>query len=180
MRLRLVISTGLVVAALAACGDDERGSVEQSGSATGTTGETATETEAETTGTTSSGSAEPEGEPVATIEVEETEYELNPANPGVEEAGLVAFEVTNAGKIAHALEVEGPDGEAETEEIAPGKTAKLTVDLGEPGTYKWYCPIADHEDRGMVGQILVAGGGGSSSEPGKEGDSPGAGGAAGY
>ena len=156
-----------IALALAACGDDDRGSVEQSGSATGTTGATATETTGET-GTETLGSKEPKGDPVATIEVKETEYELNPPNPGVEDAGLVAFEVTNAGKIAHALEVEGPNGEAETDRIAPGKTAKMTVDLGEPGTYKWYCPIADHEDRGMVGEILIAGGGDGGSAPEEE------------
>jgi FtsP/CotA-like multicopper oxidase with cupredoxin domain len=25
-----------------------------------------------------------------------------------------------------------------------------------PGTYKWYCPIADHEQRGMFGRVRVA------------------------
>lgn len=178
LRLSLVIPTCLAAAlALAACGDDERGSVEQSGSATGTTQDTATETTGQTT---TSGAEEPKGDPVATIEVEETEFELDPANPGVQDAGLVAFEVTNAGKVPHALEVEGPSGEAETEEIAPGKTAELTVDLGEPGTYKWYCPIADHEDRGMVGQIRIAGGGDGGSAPEEESEDPGSGGAGGY
>lgn len=93
---------------------------------------------------------------VATIEVEETEYELDPANAGVQEAGKVAFEVTNAGKIAHALEVEGPNGAQETDDIAPGETAKMTVDLSKPGKYKWYCPIGDHEQRGMTGSIFIA------------------------
>ena len=108
---------------------------------------------------------------MATIEVEETEYELNPANPGVESAGLVKFEVTNAGKIGHALEVEGPDGEVETEEIAPGDTATLEADLNKPGSYRWYCPIGDHADQGMDGQILIAGGG-SGGESSEEEDAP--------
>ncbi len=168
---RRLITACLAAAALAlaACGDDdERGTVEQSGGSTSTTG-------AETTGTptTTSGSEQPTGDPVATIEVEETEYELNPANPGVESAGLVKFEVTNAGKIGHALEVEGPDGEVETEEIAPGDTAMIEADLNKPGSYRWYCPIGDHADQGMDGQILVAGGGSGGESSEEENDAPG-------
>lgn len=101
----------------------------------------------------------PRGPAVATIEVKEAEYRLAPQDPEVEKAGVVDLYVTNAGEIGHALEVEGPSGEVETEEIAPGDSATLKADLGEPGRYKWYCPIADHEDRGMVGEIVVAGGG---------------------
>jgi len=116
---------------------------------------------------------------VATIEVEETEYELNPANPGVEDAGKVAFEVTNAGKIGHALEVEGPNGEAKTKEIAPADTAKLTAELSKPGKYAWYCPIADHEQRGMKGSILVGDAG--TDQPRKKDEAgPGSDGHGGY
>jgi len=173
-------SVALVVAsqALSACGDDERGTVEQSGSSTSTTGTETSGTPTTTSPTTTSGSGEPKGDPVATLEVEETEYELTPANPRVKRAGLVKFEVTNAGTIAHALEVEGPEGEVETEEIAPGDTATIEADLSKPGSYRWYCPIADHAERGMDGQIIVAGsgsGGGSSSE-----DDDTAGGSGGY
>ncbi|MBA3359177.1 MAG: cupredoxin domain-containing protein [Thermoleophilaceae bacterium] len=119
---------------------------------------------------------------VATIEVEETEYELNPANPGVEDAGKVAFEVTNAGKIGHALEVEGPEGEVKTKEIAPGDTAKFTADLSKPGKYKWYCPIADHEEQGMTGSVFVAfDKAGQTDQPRKKGEAgPGSDGHGGY
>jgi len=170
-----MVTAALVAAAvaLAACGDDERGTVEQSGGGTSTSTSPTT-----TSPTTTSGSDKPAGKPVATIEVEETEYELDPAGPRVRSAGLVKFEVTNAGDIAHALEVEGPEGEVETEEIAPGDTATLEADLTKPGSYRWYCPIADHADRGMDGQIVVAGsgsGGGSSSE-----DDDASGGSGGY
>jgi len=164
----LVMCLMVAAPALAACGDDdERGTAEQSGGSTSTAG-----AETSTTPTTTSGSEQPKGDPVATIEVEETEYELNPANPGVESVGLVQFEVTNAGKIGHALEVEGPDGEVETEEIAPGDTATIEADLNKPGSYRWYCPIGDHADQGMDGQILVAGGGSGGESSEDEDDAP--------
>ncbi len=132
-----------VLLVLVACGEDgERGG----GAETGASG-----AEQER--------AAPTGKLVARVAVAESEYRLIPPNPEVEEAGVVQFDVRNAGKIGHAVEVEGPEGEVETEEIEPGGTATLKADLGKPGRYIWYCPIADHEQRGMKGEILVAGGG---------------------
>jgi Copper binding proteins, plastocyanin/azurin family len=52
--------------------------------------------------------------------------------------------------------VEGPGGESETEDIAPGDSAELTVDLSQAGTYEWYCPIGNHKELGMEGEIRVA------------------------
>ena len=145
------LSTTLIAAALlalAACGEDREGDVESKGG-TGTTGTSTTGT---TTATTPSAPA------VATVKVRETEYSLRPQNPKLAKAGVVEFEVTNAGKIPHALEVEGPTGEVETEAIQPGQKATLEADLSKRGTYEWYCPIGDHKQRGMEGHIVVAGG----------------------
>ena len=64
-----------------------------------------------------------------TVKLSETEFKITPADPSVKKAGPVTFEVTNDGQTDHALEVEGPSGEAETETIAPGKSATLSVDL---------------------------------------------------
>ena len=149
-------------------GDDREGSVEQSGGST--TGETST------TGTTATSTASaPGGAASATVKVRETEYKIDPQNARVRKVGVVNFEVTNAGKAPHALEIEGPGGEVETDTIAPGKRATLKADLSRPGTYKWYCPVGDHEDRGMTGKVVVAGGGArtGSGDSGKSGSSKG-------
>ena len=63
--------------------------------------------------------------------------------------------VTNDGQTTHALEVEGPGEEVETDALAPGESADLTVDLTQPGTYEMYCPIDGHRDQGMEGEITV-------------------------
>ncbi len=96
--------------------------------------------------------------PVAPIDVRETEFKLDPANPKIEKRGVVEFKVENAGQTVHALEVEGPEGEVETEEIQPGKSANLRANLTEPGEYTWYCPIDGHKGQGMEGKITVGGG----------------------
>lgn len=72
-------------------------------------------------------------------------------------AGEITFEAMNAGTMAHALEVEGQGVEEETEHIAPGGTATLTVSL-RPGTYEVYCPVVgqyDHQAQGMTTTLVV-------------------------
>ncbi len=95
------------------------------------------------------------------MSVSETDYELDPSDPTVQ-PGTVSFEVTNDGGVAHNLEVEGPKGEEELEQdLGPGESGTLTVDLSKPGNYEFYCPVGDHRDLGMEGEITVTGGGGA-------------------
>ncbi|HWC26778.1 MAG TPA: hypothetical protein VG474_09355 [Solirubrobacteraceae bacterium] len=92
---------------------------------------------------------------VATAEVSLVEYALDAAGSRVARAGPIAFVVTNDGTIRHALAVDGPAGQKRTRPLLPGERATFTVRL-PPGTYRWYCPLADHEQRGMVGRVRVA------------------------
>jgi plastocyanin len=87
------------------------------------------------------------------VDISETEYKLDPADPTVS-AGSVTFNVSNDGGVTHALEVEGDGVEEETDDISGGQSAKLTVDL-QPGTYEIYCPIDSHKDMGMEGTLTV-------------------------
>jgi uncharacterized cupredoxin-like copper-binding protein len=90
-----------------------------------------------------------------TVSISETDFALDPSHPTVK-AGTVTFNVTNDGQTEHNLEVEGPGGEEELEQdLAPGESGQLTVDLSEPGTYEFYCPVDDHKGMGMEGEITV-------------------------
>jgi uncharacterized cupredoxin-like copper-binding protein len=93
-----------------------------------------------------------------TIQVKESEYKLTPSSLTVAKPGKVTFDVTNAGSIGHALEVEGNGVEEETSTISPGSSAKLTVDLSKNGTYEVYCPIDNHRAMGMEAKLVVGGG----------------------
>jgi uncharacterized cupredoxin-like copper-binding protein len=143
----VALATGAL--ALAGCGSDDNGD--------GSTG-AAKKPAAETSTTGSSGGG---GQ---TVSLSETEYEITPADPSVKKTGKVTFEVKNDGQIPHALEVEGPGEESETGTIEPGKTGTVTVDLGKAGRFEMYCPIGNHKQMGMEGEVSVAGGGGASSE----------------
>lgn len=113
------------------------------------------------------------GEAAATVDVSETDFALEPQDATVDESGAIEFAVANDGETDHALEIEA-DPEAVSDTIAPGEETSFTAEL-EPGEYKWYCPIANHEDLGMVGTLTV--GGGSASSGGSESESDDSGGA---
>jgi uncharacterized cupredoxin-like copper-binding protein len=93
-------------------------------------------------------------EPIDTIEVQETEFSLDPSEITLDQPGTYVFRAVNSGRDEHALEIEGEGIEEETEEIPPGESTELEVNL-DPGTYKLYCPVGNHEERGMTGTIIV-------------------------
>ena len=72
--------------------------------------------------------------------------------------GEVEFNVTNAGTILHAFEVEGQGLEKDLEPIKVGATSTLRLTL-PPGTYELYCPIGDgaHKKMGMIAHLEVLG-----------------------
>ena len=99
--------------------------------------------------------------PAARVDVGETEYALALSQATLE-PGTYTFVVTNDGTVEHALEIEGPGvDEAQTETLAPGESAELTVTLGQ-GAYELYCPVDGHADLGMK---LALGVGGAAAEP---------------
>jgi uncharacterized cupredoxin-like copper-binding protein len=156
----VALAAGALV--VAGCGDDED---EPSGErAAG--GDTATER-----------TEKPAGGASQTIRLSATDFRFTPENPRVDKPGTVKFVTKNDGQAPHALEVEGPSGEAETKTIQAGQSAELTVKLDEAGSFTMYCPIGNHRQMGMEGKVEVAGGGsgggGASTETETEDDSGG-------
>jgi plastocyanin len=91
-----------------------------------------------------------------TFTISETDFALSPSTVTVDAPGTYTFEATNDGGVDHALEIEGNGIEEETDTIGPGESASVTVDL-ETGTYEMYCPIGNHREMGMEGEITVSG-----------------------
>jgi plastocyanin len=94
-----------------------------------------------------------------TIQISEKEYSLTPGIVTVSKTGTYEFRVTNNGKIAHALEVEGNGVEEKIGDIQPGASATLRVTLTKDGSYELYCPIDGHRGQGMKGTVTVGGSG---------------------
>lgn len=99
--------------------------------------------------------AAPDPRAVAIASVSLVDYALRAGAARVGRAGVIAFEATNDGTVRHALAVDAPAGQVRTRALRPGERAVISRRL-PPGTYKWYCPLADHEARGMVGRLRVA------------------------
>jgi hypothetical protein len=92
---------------------------------------------------------------VATTSVSLVDYGLDVTEPRVPRAGRIAVEVINDGVVRHALALDGPAGLIRTQALVPGERTTLSVSLPQ-GTYRWYCPLSDHAQRGMVGRLRVA------------------------
>ena len=94
--------------------------------------------------------------PMATsVKVRLSEWKVQ-VTPGIVPAGTVTFEVTNAGTIPHAFEIEGAGVEKGTPQMRPGARSSVTLDL-RAGSYEIYCPVGkgSHEMLGMKGHLTV-------------------------
>lgn len=112
------------------------------------------DTSAATTATTEATAAGGGGE---TVDMTATDFKFDPSDPTVA-PGEVTFKLTNDGKVPHNVEVEGPSGDAELpQDLQPGDSGEVSTDLSKPGTYKFYCPVGNHEQLGMVGEVTVKG-----------------------
>lgn len=101
-------------------------------------------------------SPEAERAPDRTVAVEAVSYAYQPSSFSVA-PGTIRFVVRNTADEVHGFEVEGHGLEEALERIPPGESDSLTVTLTEPGEYRIYCPVDDHEERGMVGSLVVGG-----------------------
>ena len=121
-------------------------------------------------------SAAEEAKP-STVHVKLSEWKVT-LDPATVHPGPVVLEVSNAGKIPHALEIEGKGVEKSTGRIAPGAHATLTLDLRD-GAYEAYCPVGkgSHKMLGMTTRLSVGGPNVASAESpaaiGKEKDEDG-------
>ena len=100
----------------------------------------------------------------STVHVRLSEWKIV-LDPAKVPPGPVILEVSNTGKIPHALEIEGKGVEKSTGRIAPGAHATLTLDL-RGGAYEAYCPVGkgSHKMLGMTTRLSVE----ASKEPTEE------------
>jgi uncharacterized cupredoxin-like copper-binding protein len=91
-----------------------------------------------------------------TVDLTATDFKFDPSDPTVK-SGKVTFNEKNDGQVTHSLEIEdvtpGHDQELEGD-ISPGSSGTLTANLA-PGKYKFYCPVDNHRQMGMEGEITV-------------------------
>jgi uncharacterized cupredoxin-like copper-binding protein len=91
----------------------------------------------------------------ATVDLTATDFKFDPSEPSVK-SGNVTFNLKNDGQVTHSLEIEDVNGEDKELEgdVSPGSDGTLAVNL-KPGTYEFYCPVDNHKQMGMTGEITV-------------------------
>jgi len=108
------------------------------------------------------------------VQVSLKDYELR-LSPATVRSGTIRLEATSEGPSVHELEVFEVSGDVdpatlpiedevaitdgltlidEVEDIVPGSTAELTLDL-QPGTYALICNLAGHYAHGMHATLTV-------------------------
>lgn len=128
-------------------------SVSTSAPGTATTGTPAAPATAGS-GTAAAGTTgSPGGAAGTTVPVTATEFAF--ALPTTHVApGTYTFVLTNRGTTAHAMAIEGGGVDEDVDPVGPGGTASLTVTL-PAGSYDLYCPVDEHQDKGMDTTITV-------------------------
>jgi uncharacterized cupredoxin-like copper-binding protein len=100
-----------------------------------------------------------EDQPVVRVTLDE--YAITPQDVSVP-SGEVELVARNIGRLTHNLQIEIPpeDPDEQTETLGdtptaqPGTTVTARVDL-KPGTYLMRCSLANHDDLGMTGTLVV-------------------------
>ncbi len=137
-----------IAAFLTACGGDEPADSEGSSAPAETSSESASPTTGSESGNADSGETQ-------TITASEDDFTISLEEDNLS-AGMYEITVENEGSSTHDLVVER-DGQdvAGTEEIPPGESATLMVEL-ESGDYVFYCSIGAHRSMGMEIDVSVS------------------------
>ena len=85
-----------------------------------------------------------------TLDVKMSEWDIGMKNVTV--GSRVQLNIVNDGKFPHAFSIEGTIGgkafELSTPVLAAGQKSVMVVALPD-GKYEVYCPVGNHEERGM-------------------------------
>ena len=145
-RARGVAVLALGLGALTACGSNGGG--DSSAASTSSSPSSAAASSSESAATSGASQAQ-------AITATETNFKIALDSTDLK-AGTYDIKVVNSGSTTHNLAVE-EDGktEATSDNLAPGESTTLTVDLGA-GKYVFYCAIGNHRAMGMELTVQVS------------------------
>jgi plastocyanin len=88
------------------------------------------------------------------VDIELDDFLIRPQNIRAQ-AGTLTFAVTNQGRLGHNFRLldDGREVVAVTT-LLPGESATRTANL-RSGSYKMVCTVANHEQLGMTGRLVV-------------------------
>lgn len=96
--------------------------------------------------------------PGATVNVGADEYRFDPGRIAVSADGRevrLRIVLANRGELAHNIHIrEGERDLASTRSFPAGQRRSVSASLA-PGSYRYVCTVADHEELGMVGELEI-------------------------
>ena len=87
------------------------------------------------------------------VEITLKDFKLEPDQVTVK-AGKVTFVLRNEGRYTHDFRVEGQGVDEKAPKVPVSREFRWEITL-EPGEYRISCPISNHDERGMVGTLVV-------------------------
>jgi plastocyanin len=106
------------------------------------------------TATNTPGSSSTNGATAQDLSVSLVEWAIEPKDIEAD-AGKVRFTVANNGQFPHDFAVQVGDAVSKTPVFQNSDGTKtLEVDL-PAGTYRFFCSVGDHAQRGMEGEIVI-------------------------
>ena len=101
------------------------------------------------------GSPAPVREPSGVLDLVATDFRYAPQNVTVP-AGKVTFRVRDAGRVPHNVSLRNRGGSERVvvSTLLPGESDQATITL-KPGRYRFFCAIANHEELGQYGTLVV-------------------------
>ena len=114
-------------------------------------------------GTSGCGGDDPVAVDGSTLRLRLDEYRILPQDVTVK-AGRLRIVATNVGRLTHNVKIvkqDPSDLEAPPEEVGgtrstqPGESESFTFKDLEPGDYRLACTIANHDDLGQYGSLVV-------------------------
>lgn len=96
--------------------------------------------------------------PLQKVTLVATDYRFSPSVVHAVAGQPLEITIVNRGTHTHGLRLALSYGEVPfSKNVPPGRTvSEVFNNLGDPGTYRFYCPVEDHQQRGMSGSITVA------------------------
>ena len=96
--------------------------------------------------------------PGATVNMRADEYRFDPGRITVKARGRrarVRITLENRGSLAHNIHIrEGDRDLAATRSFPEGERRSVSATL-RPGSYRYVCTVADHEELGMTGKLEI-------------------------
>ncbi|MDO8452763.1 MAG: cupredoxin domain-containing protein [bacterium] len=97
--------------------------------------------------------ATPSGSEAQMVTVEGTDYSFSPSTITLTKDKPVTITFKNNGKFPHNLVI--TDLGVSTDTISPGKETTVEFVPEEVGTFEFVCGVGNHEEKGMVGEVVV-------------------------